>query len=142
MKKLIYLLLGSSLFLLSCTKKDSDEIITETPINQEVSIVGKWEFTKVSQEYSGVPVSLSYPHVTDCPKDFVEFNADKTGSRTKHDKKEATCVPEIQKTTYTLTGNKLTSTDPLIVGEAEITTLTATELTIKYTDRTVSFKRI
>jgi hypothetical protein len=142
MKKLIYLLLGSSLFLLSCTKKDSDEIITETPINQEVSIVGKWEFTKVSQEYSGVPVSLSYPHVTDCPKDFVEFNADKTGSRTKYSKKEGVCEAEVQKTTYTLEGTKLTSTDPLIPGDAEITTLTANELTIKHTDKTVSFKKI
>ncbi|MFT6689344.1 MAG: hypothetical protein ACJAX7_002377 [Saprospiraceae bacterium] len=135
MKKIIVsfvfvLLLG--LVFNSCSSDDSSSTPTST------SVVGKWNFSKVSYTFNGQssPEADYDGNEQGCSKDYIEFKAN--GVYNEADYSSTACVEELSVGTWSKEGSLLTITDDTDTVSVEIIGVTTSTLKVKFSEGTNS----
>ena len=107
----------------SCSSSDD-------PSNS-ASIVGKWNFSKMSAVVNGVPSpEMDYDgNESGCPKDYLEFKSGGVYNEADYD--GSSCILDIYAGTWVQNGNTITITEGTDVITAEIVSITSTVLKLK-----------
>ena len=129
MKKLIMLFvftLVSSLNFTSCTSDNES--------SSSSSIVGKWNFSKVSITSSGVtsPEEDWDENEPGCPKNYVEFKTGGVFNDASYS--GSTCVLDISSGTWAQSGSTVTLTDGTEVITFQVVSVTSSTLKVKVTE--------
>jgi hypothetical protein len=122
MKKIILCLLACTLIFTSCNDDDNDDTSTN-----QANILGNWQLS--SETSNGEATTL-----TDCElQDFLLFESN--GNLTNTYKYGDNCeITETTILTYSISGNNMTLNFEDESNTAEITTLNATSLTLKFVE--------
>ncbi len=125
MKKILFYFLACTLIFTSCTDDDNNDV-SGTSTNQ-ANILGNWQLS--SETSNGEATTL-----TDCElQDFLLFESN--GNVTSTYKYGENCeITESEILTYSISGNNMTITFEDESSTVEITTLNATNLTIKFVE--------
>jgi hypothetical protein len=129
MKKIIVLFAFALISILNFTSCSSEDDSSTSS-----SIVGKWNFSKISTTINGVTSpEMDYDdNELGCPKDFVEF---KTGGiYTEGDYSGSTCLLDSSAGTWVQSGSNITITQGTDVFTAEVVSVTSTTLKVKATE--------
>ncbi|HEU0136145.1 MAG TPA: lipocalin family protein [Flavobacterium sp.] len=130
MKK-FYLLFVSVLTLGLTSCNNDDDAGSDTGGTLE----GRWEYFQEGTLVNGQEVLHNYEHAEGCTKDFGEFLAGGVAKDyTYSNNGTATCDEEITTGTWSRSGNMITLTFAGFSVTAEIMTLNATTLKVKYTE--------
>jgi hypothetical protein len=100
-------------------------------------LVGKWEYSQEGEIVNGVETLMPYEHAEGCSKDFFQFLANGTGNDTSYFGED--CQEFSFPLTWARSGNIVTLNILGISVPAEILTLNATTLKVKYTDEDGTF---
>lgn len=122
-KQLVLLFLVATATLTSCNKDD------------ETSIEGKWQLSKVGSVVDNVETLEDYEHSIDCNKDYVEFAPGGIYNGFFYDVDDTTtCEEYFISGTWSKNGNIITNTLDGEISPAEILELSDSTLKIKYVD--------
>ena len=122
MKKIVLFAAIMALSISSCSKNDDD---------QQAELIGKWEFSQLGTIVMGQEFLSPYQHQANCGKDFIQF--DQTIA-IGHFYDEITCVDDTDVNSYVRNGNIISIMVDGTVETAEIITLNASTLKLKYAE--------
>jgi hypothetical protein len=116
----------------SCSSDDSSSTPSST------SVVGKWNFSKVSYTFNGQssPEADYDGNEQGCSKDYMEFKAG--GVFNEADYSGTTCVEDLSVGNWSQEGNVLTITDDTDTVSLDIISVTSSTLKIKVSEGTNS----
>lgn len=99
MKKILFMLTVILTFA-ACSKDDNDE--------NNGTILGKWNYNKVSYTLNGELVATNYPgNEEGCPKDFLNFKENGTVDSNNYTKVNSNCDNQVIAGTYALSNNNV-----------------------------------
>ena len=127
MKKIIsklFLALSASIILVACSKDSSS--------SSSSSIEGKWEYYQEGTVIGGQEVLDLHQHESGCTKDYLEILSGGVIKYYDYDSFVSPCELTIDTGTWSQNGNILTIITQGTSETAEILTLNATTLKIKY----------
>ena len=131
MKKIIILFVFTLVSVLNFTSCSNDD---DSPSPATDSIVGKWNFSKLSTTIDGV-TSPEFDYDDNdpgCPKDFLEF---KTGGVfNEGEYSGSSCVLDSSSGTWTQSGSTITITEGTDVITVQLVSVTSTTLKVKVTE--------
>jgi len=132
MKKLL-LVSFVAIALFSCSKDD------DSSSSSSSNIEGKWAFSKEGAIVSGNEVLADYEHECTTKKDYIELVAGGVANDVYY---PSDCVADVTTGTWTKSGNNVTMTVGGMSQTAEIVTLNATTLKVKYNESGVTMLQV
>ena len=131
MKKIIVLFVAiatTGFTLTSCSKDDDGGI-------NQANLIGKWEYSKEGEVIDGQELLIDYDHSPGCAKDYNEFLSNGTLRDVGYYSNGVNpCVEDIFNSTWSVSGNNIITTVLGVTYTAEVVTLNATTLKMKYVD--------
>jgi hypothetical protein len=136
MKKIIFLfvaVVATSFTFVSCSSDDDGG-------TNNSDLLGKWEYFQEGEVINGVEVLENYAHTVGCSKDYTEFLANGTAKDYSYfNNSPGACEETVFTSNWTRSGNNIALSIGGISSTAEIITLNATTLKVRYTDEDGTF---
>jgi hypothetical protein len=135
MKKIIFLFVAvvSASFMTTLCSSDDDGGTNNS------DLIGKWEYFQEGEIINGVETLELYMHEEGCSKDYTEFLSNGTARDYSCFNDAGECQKTVFPLNWTRNGNNITLSLGGISSTAEIVTLNATTLKVKYTDEDGTF---